>query len=118
MADITWYCTVFISLRQTVRLMIIEIYQFRREKEGEEIDVSQEYHLLVTTQSYAIFFSLVFLFNSFEPTLFKNVVNHLTALISGIIITLGLYDHLDFKGYFVRITLGFFAIIYILRITQ
>ena len=110
MASITWCNAVYISLRQTIWQIVTAFGK------GDKKNIDVDFHLLVTTQSYAILFSAIFLFNSFEPTFQRNCVNYLTCLITGTFVILGLYEHDTFMGYFMKIAIGYLCTIYIMRI--
>ena len=82
-------------------------------------DVWRDYYKSLVFQSFAIFFSMIFLINSFESTITGNIFTYLTILMSSSSILVGMNKGTDGLSQFVRIVvIGMICLFFIFRIMQ
>ena len=72
----------------------------------------------MTTESFGIFFTLIILFNSFEPTVGRNIVNYLTLFFGTTCITINLFQHESLQNFVLQIVVGSLLITFVARMTQ
>ena len=101
-------------MRLSFRLSLAYIHN----ESTEDKDVGDKFHLYLTISSYSIHLTSIILFNSFEPTIGRNIVNYLSVLFGTLLITLGLYKHDHIKSFDVHLIVGWCVMIYIMRLMQ
>ena len=65
-----------------------------------------------------MFFSQIILFNSFEPTFGRNIVNWLNVFYGSTFVVLGLFIHDSIKNFISQLIVGYLVMIYIMRVMQ
>ena len=111
MSTIIWMTNIYITLRLSFRnIETMLIY---------DKDVWGEYYKSLVFQSFAIFFSMIFLINSFESTITGNIFTYLTILMSSSSILVGMNKGTDGLSQNVKIlVIGMIGLFFIFRIMQ